>query len=205
MRDAAIWNMPEADFDAVMGVHVKGTWNVSHHAAKYWREQSKASGKRQRPHHQHHFRRRPRRQLRPDQLRHREGGHRRPDADPRLELYKIGVTVNAIGPAGLTRITASIPGAGDAFEPDELAPDEYHPMDPAGSAPLAAWLASDDAHYVTGQVIRCLDDRIIWMQGWTERKTIHSGNKRWKAADLPGIMAMDVFETRPSGLNFRSS
>ncbi|HEX4018253.1 MAG TPA: SDR family NAD(P)-dependent oxidoreductase, partial [Frankiaceae bacterium] len=41
VRDAAIWNMPEGDFDAVMGVHVKGTWNVSHHAAKYWRAQAK--------------------------------------------------------------------------------------------------------------------------------------------------------------------
>jgi hypothetical protein len=77
----------------------------------------------------------------------------------------MGVTVNAIGPAGLTRITASIPGAGDAFEPDDLGPDEYHPIDPAGSSPLAAWLVSDDAHYVTGQVIRCLDDRTIWMKG----------------------------------------
>ena len=26
VRDAAIWNMPDGDFDAVMGVHVKGTW-----------------------------------------------------------------------------------------------------------------------------------------------------------------------------------
>jgi hypothetical protein len=117
----------------------------------------------------------------------------------------MGVTVNAIGPAGLTRITASIPGAGDAFEPDALGADEYHPMDPAGSAPLAAWLASDDAQYVTGQVIRCLDDRIIWMKGWTERKTVHSGEKRWVAEELPAIMAQEIFETRHPGLRFSAS
>jgi NAD(P)-dependent dehydrogenase (short-subunit alcohol dehydrogenase family) len=205
VRDAAIWNMPESDFDAVMGVHVKGTWNVSHHAAKYWREKSKASGP---------VNGRIINTTSGAGLGGNFGQTSYATAKAAIvgltltlaiELYKMGVTVNAIGPAGLTRITASIPGAGDAFEPDALAPDEFHPMDPAGSAPLAAWLASDDAHYVTGQVIRCLDDRIIWMQGWTERKTIHSGNKRWKATDLPGIMAMDVFETRPSGLNFRSS
>ncbi len=205
VRDAAVWNMPEKDFDAVMAVHVKGTWNTSHHAAKYWREQSKSVGK-----------------VNGRIINTTSGaglggnfgqtGYATAKAaivgltlTLSIELYKMGVTVNAIGPAGLTRITASIPGAGDAFEPNDLGPDEYHPMDPAGSSPLAAWLASDDAQYVTGQVIRCLDDRIIWMQGWTERKVIHSGNKRWKAADLPGIMAMDVFETRPSGLNFRSS
>src|ERR1700712_2330110 len=44
VRDAAGWNMPEADFDAVMGVHVKGTWNTSTHAAKYWRSVAKTGG-----------------------------------------------------------------------------------------------------------------------------------------------------------------
>jgi NAD(P)-dependent dehydrogenase (short-subunit alcohol dehydrogenase family) len=206
VRDAAVWNMPEADFDAVMAVHVKGTWNTSTHAAKYWRAQSKQA---------------------PGPLKGRiinttsgaglggnfgQSGYATAKAaivgltlTLSIELYKMGVTVNAIGPAGLTRITASIPGAGDAFEPNDLGPDEYHPMDPAGSSPLAAWLASDDAQYVTGQVIRCLDDRIIWMQGWTERKVIHSGDKRWKAEELPAIMSQQVFETRPSGLNFKAS
>src|SRR4051794_24345407 len=33
VRDAAVWNMSEADFDAVMRVHVKGTWVPCHHAA----------------------------------------------------------------------------------------------------------------------------------------------------------------------------
>ncbi len=205
VRDAAIWNMPETDFDAVMGVHVKGTWNTSHHAAKYWRAQSKSA----------------------TPVKGRiinttsgaglggnfgQSGYATAKAaivgltlTLSIELYKMGVTVNAIGPAGLTRITASIPGAGDAFEANDLAPDEFHRMDPAGSSPLAAWLASDDAQYVTGQVIRCLDDRIIWMKGWTERKTIHSGEKRWVAEELPAIMSQQVFEVRPSGLNFSAS
>src|SRR5262249_553091 len=38
VRDAAIWNMSESDFDAVLRVHVKGTWAPCHHAARYWRE-----------------------------------------------------------------------------------------------------------------------------------------------------------------------
>jgi NAD(P)-dependent dehydrogenase (short-subunit alcohol dehydrogenase family) len=205
VRDAAIWNMPEGDFDAVMGVHVKGTWNVSHHAAKYWRAASK-EGK--------SFTGRIINTTSGAGLGGNFGQTSYATAKAAivgmtltlaLELYKMGVTVNAIGPAGLTRITASIPGAGDAFEPDALGSDEYHPMDPAGSSPLAAWLASDDAQYVTGQVIRCLDDRIIWMKGWTERKTVHSGDKRWKAEDLPSIMAQEVFETRHPGLRFSAS
>ncbi len=205
VRDAAIWNMPEGDFDAVMGVHVKGTWNVSHHAAKYWRAQAKA-GKT--------FTGRIINTTSGAGLGGNFGQSSYATAKAAivgltltlaLELYKMGVTVNAIGPAGLTRITASIPGAGDAFEPDALGGDEYHPMDPAGSSPLAAWLASDDAQYVTGQVIRCLDDRIIWMKGWTERKTVHSGEKRWVAEELPSIMAQEIFETRHPGLRFSAS
>ncbi|HEX4432942.1 MAG TPA: SDR family NAD(P)-dependent oxidoreductase [Frankiaceae bacterium] len=205
VRDAAIWNMPEGDFDAVMGVHVKGTWNVSHHAAKYWRAQAKA-GKT--------FTGRIINTTSGAGLGGNFGQTSYATAKAAivgltltlaLELYKMGVTVNAIGPAGLTRITASIPGAGDAFEPDALGGDEYHAMDPAGSSPLAAWLASDDAQYVTGQVIRCLDDRIIWMKGWTERKTVHSGEKRWVAEELPSIMAQEIFETRHPGLRFSAS
>ena len=42
VRDGAIWNMSEADFDAVIKVHVKGTWAPSHHAARHWRERAKS-------------------------------------------------------------------------------------------------------------------------------------------------------------------
>src|SRR3546814_19632822 len=38
VRDAAIWNMSEVDFDAVIRVHLKGAWSPSHHAAKHWRD-----------------------------------------------------------------------------------------------------------------------------------------------------------------------
>src|SRR5262249_9391003 len=41
VRDAAIWNMKVEDWDAVMKVHVRGTWCPSHHASKHWRERAK--------------------------------------------------------------------------------------------------------------------------------------------------------------------
>jgi NAD(P)-dependent dehydrogenase (short-subunit alcohol dehydrogenase family) len=40
VRDAAIWNMSPEDFDAVMRVHVRGTWSPCHHAAVHWRERA---------------------------------------------------------------------------------------------------------------------------------------------------------------------
>src|SRR5436309_8019072 len=42
IRDAMVFNMSEDDFDSVVRVHLKGTFCPTHHAAKYWREESKA-------------------------------------------------------------------------------------------------------------------------------------------------------------------
>jgi NAD(P)-dependent dehydrogenase (short-subunit alcohol dehydrogenase family) len=39
LRERMIWNMTEEDFDAVINVHLKGTWVMSHHAAKMMRGQ----------------------------------------------------------------------------------------------------------------------------------------------------------------------
>src|SRR5947208_5851730 len=41
LRDRMIFNMNEEDFDAVVGVHLKGTFNLARHATTYWREQHK--------------------------------------------------------------------------------------------------------------------------------------------------------------------
>jgi NAD(P)-dependent dehydrogenase (short-subunit alcohol dehydrogenase family) len=37
LRERMIWNMTEEDFDAVINVHLKGTWVMSHHAVKMMR------------------------------------------------------------------------------------------------------------------------------------------------------------------------
>jgi len=100
----------------------------------------------------------------------------------------------------MTRLTATSAPGMESFEPDELGADEYHPMDPAGSSPLVAWLASDEAQHVTGQVIRAIHDKIYLMGGWTEDATISAGEKRWDATTLGMRMATDIFRTRAPGL-----
>ena len=44
VRDSAIWNMSASDFDAVIKVHLKGTWVPCKHAAVHWRAQTKETG-----------------------------------------------------------------------------------------------------------------------------------------------------------------
>ena len=117
-----------------------------------------------------------------------------------LELHRLGVTVNAIGPAGATRITGTMPNAPTVVEPDEIAGDSFHPLDPAGSSPLVAWLASDEAQYVTGQVIRVIGDKIHLMQGWREIATASSDGQRWDASRLGDVISTQIFGTQGRGL-----
>ncbi|HXY93930.1 MAG TPA: SDR family NAD(P)-dependent oxidoreductase [Acidimicrobiia bacterium] len=204
VRDAAIWNMKVEDWDAVMKVHVRGTWCPSHHAAKHWREQAK----------QGRLQARIVNTTSGAGLGGNFGQTNYATAKAAIvgmtltlaqELYKTGVTVNCIGPAGLTRITATMPGSDPAIEPDEVAEGEWNAMDPKNSSPVVAWLASDDAHYVTGQVIRVVHDRLILMEGWTEKVAISSGGTAWDAEQLPSVMATELFGTRHGGMRFRSS
>jgi NAD(P)-dependent dehydrogenase (short-subunit alcohol dehydrogenase family) len=203
VRDAAIWNMSEQDFDAVMRVHVKGTWSTCHHAALHWRARNKAG--------EPNVNGRIINTTSGAGLGGNFGQTNYAAAKGAivgltltlaLELHRIGVTANAVGPSGLTRITATMPGMGESFEPDEVPEDQYHPMDPANSSPLVAWLASDEAAHVTGQVIRSIEDRIIWMQGWKERKAISAGGKKWDAKSLGTAMSTEIFETRHPGMRF---
>ena len=41
LRDRMIFNMAEEDWDAVVAVHLKGTFNMARHACEYWREEHK--------------------------------------------------------------------------------------------------------------------------------------------------------------------
>jgi NAD(P)-dependent dehydrogenase (short-subunit alcohol dehydrogenase family) len=179
---------------------VRGTWLLTHHAARHWRGRAKAGEE---------FTGRVINTTSGAGLTGNFGQTNYATAKAAivgltqtasLELYKLGVTVNAVGPGGLTRLTATMGKDLRSFEPDELAEDEYHPMDPAGSSPLVAWLASDQAQYVTGQVIRAIGDKIYLMKGWHEAAVICSGEKRWDAETLGMRMATDIFGTRAPGL-----
>jgi NAD(P)-dependent dehydrogenase (short-subunit alcohol dehydrogenase family) len=114
----------------------------------------------------------------------------------------MGITVNAIGPAAATRITGTMPNAPKVIEADDVADDEWNPMDPSVSSPVVAWLASDESQMVTGQVIRAVAENIILMHGWTDGPTINNGGKRWDATRLGQQLATDVFNTRAPGLRY---
>jgi hypothetical protein len=69
---------------------------------------------------------------------------------------------------------------------------------------VVAWLASEQAAHVSGQVIRAVGGDLSLMQGWTRRVTVSSGGKRWDATKLGQVMATEIFQTRAPGLRLGS-
>ncbi|MCX7621499.1 MAG: SDR family NAD(P)-dependent oxidoreductase [Acidimicrobiales bacterium] len=201
-RDATIWNMTEEDWDSVIKVHLKGTFVPTHHAVKHWRQlhqqgEDVSSG----------------RIINTTSGAGLTGNFGQANYTAAkagiaaftqtvsLEVFKMGITVNCIGPAGATRMAASIPGAGiQAREPDEF--DEWDPMDPSLSSPLVAWLASDKAAHVTGQVIRAVKDEIVHMIPWSNGNSIRKSGQRWEASELTALMNADIFKCRAPGLRY---
>jgi NAD(P)-dependent dehydrogenase (short-subunit alcohol dehydrogenase family) len=202
VRDGAVWNLDPADFDAVVRVHLRGTWCCSRHAAVHWRGRAKAgesvSG----------------RLINTTSgagLTGNFGQTAYAAAKAGIvgltltlaqELRPYGVTANVVGPSGATRLTGTMPSAPPVVEPNEVPEDEWQPMDPANSSPLVAWLASDESQLVNGQVFRSIHDRIIWMHGWREAAEVSSGERRWDATELGTALATDVFRVATPGLRF---
>ncbi len=202
VRDTAIWNMSEQDFDSVIRVHLRGSWAPAKHAAIHWRARAKAGET---------FTGRVINTTSGAGLVGNFGQTNYATAKAgiagftqtlSLELHKLGVTVNCVGPAAATRITGTMPGAPEVIEADDVADDEWNRMDPAVSSPLVAWLASDESQLVTGQVIRAVAEDIVWMKSWAEGPSISNGGKRWDATKLGTQLATDVFGVRTPGLRY---
>ena len=108
VRDAMLFSMSEDDFDAVVRVHLKGTFATTHHASVYWREESKAG-------------RQPRAAIvntvssaglqgNVGQANYgaAKAGIAALTVISSLELSRYGVRANAVAPGGMTRITATL-------------------------------------------------------------------------------------------------
>lgn len=202
VRDAMLFSMTEDAFDAVVRVHLKGTFAVTHHAANYWREESKAG-------------RQPRAAIvntvssaglqgNVGQANYgaAKAGIAALTVISSLELSRYGVRANAVAPGGMTRITATLKKDAEVKEADELESAEYDPMNPANSAPMVAWLASDEALHVTGQVFRAVGHRITHYKPWSLGATVETkgGPARWEPADIGAAVNAHIFGSRAAGL-----
>jgi NAD(P)-dependent dehydrogenase (short-subunit alcohol dehydrogenase family) len=159
LRDRMLTNMTEAEWDAVIKVHLKGTFGPAHHAAAYWRDRSKAGEE---------VDARIINTSSPSGIYGNVGQTNYGAAKAgiasftiiaAMELARYGVTVNAIAPAALTRMTENL-GMGQASEEAKEA------MGPKWIAPIITWLASAESKSVTGRVFDVSGRAISVSEGW---------------------------------------
>ena len=200
LRDKMLFSMTEDDFDAVIRVHLKGTFACTHHAASYWREQSKAGNQ-------------PRAAIvntvSSAGLQGNVGQANYGSAKAAiaaltvitsLELSRYGVRANAVAPGGMTRMSGAIVKDMELKEPEQY--EEFNAMNPGNSAPMVAWLASDQALHVTGQVFRAVGSTIARYQPWTLQEELENprGVEQWDPNDIGPVVNARVFHSRNPGL-----
>jgi enoyl-[acyl-carrier-protein] reductase (NADH) len=119
-----------------------------------------------------------------------------------LELGRSGVRANAIAPGGATRMVAAAMPQIQVTEADNVEEGEFNRLNPGNSAPMVAWLASDEAMHVTGQVFRAVGDSITHYLGWTLGKEITTpkGPRKWDPEEIGDLVNAQIFNCRPGGL-----
>ena len=181
LRDRMCFTMEEAEWDAVIAVHLKGHFCTLRHAAAYWREQSKSgqsvnakvvntsseSGL----------------YGNAGQINYAaaKAGIAAMTLVAARELERYGVRVNAIAPVARTRLTESVPGAGELFKKTE--DDAFDRFSPDNVAAVVGWLSSDLSAGVSGQVIKVQGGIAQLLQGWRPQ-TQATADKPWSIAEI---------------------
>ena len=185
LRDRVLVNMSEADWDAVIHVHLKGHFVPTRHAAAHWREQTKAgaevkasvintsstSGLLGNPGQSNYGA--------------AKAGIAAFSTIAADELVRYGVRVNAIAPAARTRMTEQTPGLSDIVQ----APADASVFDswaPGNVSPLVAYLATADCP-ATGRVFFVQGGQVRLFQPWTMTDSIDKDD-RWTVSELQAEM-----------------
>ncbi len=165
LRDRMLVNMTEAEWDAVIQVHLKGTFAPAHHAAVYWRELNKLTGESVNG-----------RIINTSSVsgiygnigQSNYGAAKMGIAGFTIiasrELRRYGVTVNAIAPGALTRMTEDLGGP--------VTDERRESGNPRWVAPIAVWLASEDSAGVSGRVFEASGGSLAIAEGWHRGPTV---------------------------------
>jgi NAD(P)-dependent dehydrogenase (short-subunit alcohol dehydrogenase family) len=182
LRDRMLFNMTEGEWDAVMRVHLKGTFAPTRWAAAYWRAEHKAG----RPVDARVICTSSTSGLFANPGQSNYGAAKSGIATFAIiagkELARYGVTVNAIAPGARTRMTENLGRSRSA-----PGPDEWDERAPENIAPLVAWLASPESRGITGRVFLVSGGRIAVADGWRRGAEVERAN-RWDPAELGGVV-----------------
>jgi NAD(P)-dependent dehydrogenase (short-subunit alcohol dehydrogenase family) len=193
LRDRMLINMTFAEWDAVIRVHLRGTFAPSHFAAQHWRERSKGGEQ---------VDARIINTTSPSGIYGNTGQTNYGAAKAGIasftiiaakELAGYGVTVNAIAPGAATRMTIPLRAGGRTPPPA----GSFDPSAPDNIAPIVVWLGSRESAGITGRVFNVRGGRISVAEGW------HAGphaeqDRRWDPAELGDVIRALVADARPN-------
>jgi NAD(P)-dependent dehydrogenase (short-subunit alcohol dehydrogenase family) len=197
LRDRMIFNMAESEWDAVVAVHMKGTFNMTRHAAAYFREVGKKDPKLK------NFGRIINTASDAGLLGNigqcNYGAAKAGIAAFTLivsgELKKYA-TVNCVVPMARTRLTTdATPKMAGVMS--QKAKDGMDVFDPAHFAPLIVYLASDAARRVNGEVFRAAGDKVWVYRGWHAVNRIDNGGKPFTPQDLVDRVKSELMKDLP--------
>ncbi|WP_333826491.1 SDR family NAD(P)-dependent oxidoreductase [Pararhodobacter sp.] len=196
LRDSIFHKMTEEDWDLVVSVHLKGSFNVARAAATHFREQQ--SG----------------RMIHMTSTSGLIGNFGQANyaaaklgivglsRSIALDMARYNVTSNAIAPFAWSRLIGTIPTTTDA---ERIRVERMKRMTPAKVAPLVAALSSDRAQHVTGQVFAVRSDEVFLFSqsrparglgrsdGWTAEAILDHALPAFGPALTPLERSADVF------------
>jgi NAD(P)-dependent dehydrogenase (short-subunit alcohol dehydrogenase family) len=191
VRDRMFVNMSVDDWDAVIKVHLRGTFCPVKRAVEYWRAESKAG------------RQRAARvittssgaglmgSIAQTNYAAAKAGIATFTINIAAELGRIGVTANSIAPSARSRMTE------DAFAEMMAKPESgFDAMDPANISPIVVWLGSEESADVTGRVFECAGGELSVADGWQHGTPVDKRD-RWDPAELGPVVA-DLLAEAPA-------
>ncbi|MFX1503789.1 MAG: SDR family NAD(P)-dependent oxidoreductase [Promethearchaeota archaeon] len=198
LRDRMIFNMAEEEFDAVIAVHLKGTFNLTKHAAVYFRTLGKEdpnlgnfgriintasdSGLYGNPGQSNYGA--------------AKSGIATFSVIVSRELAKYA-TVNCVVPSARTRMTTDLTPkmAGYMSTKTKDGFDVFHPKH---FAPLVVFLASDTASNINGEVFKAIGDKVWVYRGWHAVKKISNDWKTFTPQQLAERVESELMVDLPS-------
>ena len=186
LRDRVLVNMTEAEWDAVIAVHLKGHFAPTRWAAAYWREQTKAGSTKAR--NVVHTSSTSGLMSNPGQTNYgaAKSGIATFSQICAKELTRYNVKSNCIAPAARTRLTLATPGLGEMLATPADA-SSFDLWDPANVSPLVCYLAAEACAF-NGETFFVQGGKVTRVKSWEFGEGVEQ-NDRWSVADLTAALS----------------
>lgn len=191
-RDRMFASLSEADWDAVMAVHLKGHFCLASHAVKYWRERAKGGAAVQARIINTSSGAGLQGSIGQSNYAAAKGGIAALTLVQAAELARYGITANALAPAARTGMTEQV--FAEVMQKPEQGFDYFAPEN---VAPLLVWLGSEQSRHVTGRMFEVEGGKLSIADGWRKGPELDKGG-RWLAAEVGEAVERLVAQAVPA-------